>query len=210
MCHQYAENFYALYGDAVYDEDVPGLEYTVVRLLAQKGWTAATAESCTGGLVAERMTRVPGSSGVFRFGFVTYANEAKEKLLGVSHEVLEAKGAVSPEVAAQMALGALKNGEADVAVALTGIAGPDGGTEEKPVGLVWVGAATKDGVWVKKLTLGSRDRESIRQRASQYALDLVRRLTAGLPLRHARALTAEEALAGDAALWAGPAPEGED
>ena len=210
MCHQYAENFYALYGDAVYDEDVPGLEYTVVRLLAQKGWTAATAESCTGGLVAERMTRVPSSSGVFRFGFVTYANEAKEKLLGVSHEVLEAKGAVSPEVAAQMALGALKNGEADVAVALTGIAGPDGGTEEKPVGLVWVGAATKDGVWVKKLTLGSRDRESIRQRASQYALDLVRRLTAGLPLRHARALTAEEALAGDAALWAGPAPEGED
>ena len=109
-----------------------------------------------------------------------------------------------------MALGALKNGEADVAVALTGIAGPDGGTEEKPVGLVWVGAATKDGVWVKKLMLGSRDRESIRQRASQYALDLVRRLTAGLPLRHARALTAEEALTGDAALWASPAPEGED
>ena len=210
MCHQYAENFYALYGDAVYDEDVPGLEYTVVRLLAQKGWPAATAESCTGGLVAERITRVPGSSGVFRFGFVTYANEAKEKLLGVSHEVLEAKGAVSPEVAAQMALGALNNGEADVAVALTGIAGPDGGTAEKPVGLVWVGAATKDGVWVKKLTLGNRDRESVRQRASQAALDLVRRLTAGLPLRHARALTAEEALAGDEALWANPAPAGEE
>ena len=197
-------------GDYVYGVDVSSLEEVCFHLLKEKGLTFATAESCTGGLVAERMTRVPGSSGVLRFGFVTYANEAKEKLLGVSHEVLEAKGAVSPEVAAQMALGALKNGEADVAVALTGIAGPDGGTEEKPVGLVWVGAATKDGVWVKKLTLGSRDRESIRQRASQYALDLVRRLTAGLPLRHARALTAEEALAGDAALWAGPAPEGED
>ena len=133
------------------------------------------------------MTRVPGSSGVFRFGFVTYANEAKEKLLGVSHEVLEAKGAVSPRGGGPDGPGCAENGEADVAVALTGIAGPDGGTEEKPVGLVWVGAATKDGVWVKKLTLGSRDRESIRQRASQYALDLVRRLTAGLPLRHARA-----------------------
>ena len=105
---------------------------------------------------------------------------------------------------------ALNNGEADVAVALTGIAGPDGGTAEKPVGLVWVGAATKDGVWVKKLTLGNRDGESVRQGASLAALDLVRRLTAGLPLRHARALTAEEALAGDEALWANPAPAGEE
>lgn len=179
-CEEFAKNFYALYGDAVYDVDVPALEYTVVRLLGERGWCMTTAESCTGGLVAERVTNVPGSSEVFRYGFVTYANEAKEKLLGVSAHTLNTEGAVSPETAAQMALGALRAADADVAVALTGIAGPGGGTPEKPVGLVWGAAATREGVWVRKMTLGRRDRDNIRRRASQHALDMVRRLAAGL------------------------------
>ncbi|MBQ5754301.1 MAG: competence/damage-inducible protein A [Oscillospiraceae bacterium] len=173
-CREYAQKFYDILGDAIYDENVPGMEHTVVRLLAQKGMKAATAESCTGGLIAQRLTGVPGASEVFHFGFVTYANEAKEKMLGVSAHTLDTQTAVSPETAAQMAAGARAASGADVAVSVTGIAGPGGGTEEKPVGLVYLGGACQKGVWVRRLMLGQRARDTIRLWASQRALDMLR------------------------------------
>ena len=138
MCRDYARNFYRLAGDYIYAEGEEGLEYALVRALRQEGLSLATAESCTGGLVSQLVTNVPGASEVFGFGFVTYANEAKQKLLGVSGQALAKHGAVSPQVAAAMAAGAARAAGADVAVALTGIAGPGGGTPEKPVGLVYM------------------------------------------------------------------------
>lgn len=180
LCRDYAKNFYELLGDAVYDEDVNGMEDTLVRILTQKGLTIATAESCTGGLVSQRITGVAGASEVFRYGFVTYANEAKQKLLGVEEELLAKHGAVSSQTAAAMAFGALDAAGADIALALTGIAGPGGGSPEKPVGLVYIAAAHGNTVWIKKLQLGGRSRETVRLRASQQALDMARRLALGL------------------------------
>ncbi len=119
------------------------LEEVIVGLLRTKGLTVATAESCTGGLVASRLTDVPGSSDVFREGYVTYANEVKERLLGVRSETLVRFGAVSREVAGEMALGCLQASGADIAVAATGIAGPSGGSEDKPVGMVCLGLAAQ-------------------------------------------------------------------
>ena len=161
-CRAYAEKFRAILGDVIYGEDANDLEHTLVQTLTEKKLTVATAESCTGGLVSQRITQVPGSSEVFGFGFCTYANEAKHKLLGVSEATLATVGAVSWQTAAQMALGAARVSGADIAVSLTGIAGPGGGTAEKPVGLVYVGAARGDEVYVAKLLLGNRDRQSIR------------------------------------------------
>ena len=115
------------------------LALKVYDKLKKQGKTLATAESCTGGLIGATITAVPGVSECYGFGVVTYANEAKEKLLGVKKETLETLGAVSEETACQMAEGALKLSGADVAVAVTGIAGPGGGSAEKPVGLVYVG-----------------------------------------------------------------------
>lgn len=191
-CREYAQKFYEILGTAIYDEDVPGIEHTVIRLLTEKGKKTATAESCTGGLVAQRLTAVPGASEVFHFGFVTYANEAKHKLLGVSEHTLETCTAVSPETAAQMAAGAKSAAGADYAVSLTGIAGPGGGTPQRPVGLVYLGGACPEGVWVKKLMLGQRSRDVIRQWASQQALDLLRRMILGQPVPDARLYSPEE------------------
>lgn len=156
-------------------EDQP-LEHTVVNLLARMGQTVATAESCTGGLISHRITNVPGSSAVFPRGMVTYANEAKTGLLGVPEELLAAHGAVSPEVCAAMALGCLLASGTDHAVAVTGIAGPGGGSEEKPVGLVYIGLASKgvDQPHVERMVF-SVERETFKQLASQVALDLLRR-----------------------------------
>lgn len=143
----------------------------LVRLLAEKHKTVATAESCTGGMIGQSITSVPGASEVYGFGFITYANEAKEKLLGVRHETLRSYGAVSPETAREMAEGARKVSGADIAVAVTGIAGPGGGTPEKPVGLVYVGIAADSGTWAEKLCLsGSRD--EIRKQTVLAALEL--------------------------------------
>ncbi|MBQ8588584.1 MAG: nicotinamide-nucleotide amidohydrolase family protein [Clostridia bacterium] len=114
------------------------------KLLMDKGMTIATAESCTGGMLGAALTSVPGISDCYGYGVVTYSNEAKEKLLGVNHNTLAEHGAVSPETALEMACGALNISEADIAVSITGIAGPGGGTQEKPVGLVYVGIARKD------------------------------------------------------------------
>ena len=138
MCRAYAKKFYDMLGDAVYDEDVAGLEETVVHTLQEKGLTIATAESCTGGLIAQRLTSVSGSSEVFGYGFVTYWEQAKAKLVGVDPAVIEKYNVVSAPVAAQMALGAAKASGADIAVSVTGVAGPTGGDEVRPVGTVYL------------------------------------------------------------------------
>jgi nicotinamide-nucleotide amidase len=162
-------------GDAIYAEGSETMEQVVVRLARTAGKIVATAESCTGGLVASKITNAPGSSEMFRYGWVTYANEAKTTELGVSAELLERHGAVSAEVAQAMAVGALRGSGADLAVAVTGIAGPTGGTPEKPVGLVYFAIAGIDGRAQVMERLLSPNREIFKYTASQIALDLVRR-----------------------------------
>ena len=146
------------------------LEEAVVRHLEKQGLKVATAESCTGGLIAKRITDVPGSSGVFEFGWVTYANRAKTEMLGVAEDVLERYGAVSEPVVKAMAEGALLRSGADVAVAVSGVAGPGGGTPEKPVGTVWLAWAFQGGETVTEMMLYPRDRDSFRRMVSQKAL----------------------------------------
>jgi nicotinamide-nucleotide amidase len=148
----------------------------LVRSLREKGWKIATAESCTGGLVAAAITDVAGSSDVFDRGFVTYSNAAKTEMLGVPAELIAEHGAVSREVAQAMADGALKHSNADVAVAITGIAGPSGGSEEKPVGLVYIAEATRNPMVATvlfELRCGDLGRDAVRQAAVRQALQLV-------------------------------------
>ena len=151
------------------------IEHVVVDLMARMGLTVATAESCTGGLIAHRLTNVPGASAVFPRGLVTYANEAKTDLLGVPEELLAAHGAVSAEVCAAMALGCLRSAGTNHALAVTGIAGPGGGSEEKPVGTVFVGLASQ-GIEepLVQRHLFKVERETFKQLAAQAALDLLR------------------------------------
>ncbi len=156
-------------------DDGSSLEATVVRLLAEKRLTLATAESCTGGLISCRVTDVPGASAVFTHGFVTYANAAKVSLLGVPPADLDAHGAVSEPVARRMAEGALASSGADIAVAVTGIAGPDGGTPEKPVGTAWIGLAAKGAQTTAFKVFHPRNRHDFKLAVSQAALDAVRR-----------------------------------
>ena len=191
MCRDYSKNFYSRLGTSIYDADVPGLEYTVVHALQQRGLTVATAESLTGGTVAQRLTAVPGASSVLGFGYVTYSEKAKQQLLGVPAEIIERYNVVSAPVAARMALGAKQASGADIAVSLTGLAGPDGGTEQLPLGTVYVGAAMGNRVWVKHLTLGYRGREIVRQRSAAQALDMVRRLALGLEIPEAKCFAAD-------------------
>ncbi len=169
------ERMYKEFGDHIYAEgDDATMAGTVVELLREKNKTLATAESCTGGMIGSAITDIPGASQVYGFGFITYANEAKEQILGVRRETLAAHGAVSPETAAEMAAGTRRVSGADIAVAVTGIAGPGGGTAEKPVGLVYVGVASEKGVRTVKLNL-SGDRKRVRLRTVLSALDEVRR-----------------------------------
>lgn len=161
-------------------DDGSSLEGTVVRLLTEKGMTLATAESCTGGLISCRVTDVPGSSAVFTHGFITYANAAKVSLLGVSPVDLETHGAVSETVARQMAEGALRSSGADIAVAVTGIAGPDGGSPEKPVGTAWIGLAAKGSETSAIRLFHPRNRHDFKLAVSQAALETVRRKVLGL------------------------------
>lgn len=183
-CRARVEEFRAILGPCAYDVDVPGLAHTVVRVLREQGLQAATAESCTGGLVAQQLTGVPGASEVFGYGFVTYASAAKTRLLGVPAELIERCNVVSGPVAAAMARGALKASGADLSVALTGLAGPGGALPGKPVGTVYLaGGDTRTGrVHLMRLDLGGyADRDNIRTRAALYALDLLRRMALGLP-----------------------------
>lgn len=144
----------------------------LVELLKASGKTCATAESCTGGMIGSLITAVPGSSDVYLGGVVSYANSVKENVLGVSNNTLESFGAVSGECAREMALGVKKITNADIAVSVTGIAGPGGATEDKPVGLVWFGLATNDTVRVEKaIFAGSRD--EVRKSAAMHALGMI-------------------------------------
>ncbi len=156
-----------------YDEDT--LASVLFRVLQRTDKTIATAESCTGGMLGEALTSVPGISAYFGYGVVTYANDVKESVLGVRHATLMAHGAVSRETAMEMAEGLLSKSGADVAVSVTGIAGPDGGSAEKPVGLVYVGYADSDGVRDCKELHLTGDRGRIRRVTVKHALDLVRR-----------------------------------
>jgi nicotinamide-nucleotide amidase len=162
--------------DYFFGEDDETLEGAVARLLQERGATLALAESCTGGLLAKRLTDMPGSSAYFTEGLVTYSNEAKERLLGVPHALLLEHGAVSEPVARAMAEGARRISGADYGLSVTGIAGPDGGTEEKPVGLVFVGISDAEGTFAEKLdfTAWARSRDSIRERSTNRAFDLLR------------------------------------
>lgn len=134
------------------------LEEQIVKKLREKGYTITTAESCTGGLLAGRILNVSGTSEVYMEGYITYANEAKERILGVKHETLETYGAVSKETAEEMAIGAARAAKADVALSTTGIAGPGGGTVEKPVGLIYISCFLNGEVQVRELRLhGTRE-----------------------------------------------------
>ncbi len=167
-------------GDIVFGRDEESLEVVVGRLLLARRLTLAVAESCTGGLVGHRMTNVPGSSAYFDRGVVVYSNQAKTDLLGVPAELIAAKGAVSAEVAAAMAEKMRDGSGADLALAVTGIAGPTGGTPEKPVGLTYIALAHAGGVAAHEFRFFT-DRDLNKQRAVQTALDLVRRHLLGLP-----------------------------
>lgn len=145
------------------------MERAVAEALLASGKTVATAESCTGGMIASRLVNVPGISAALLEGHVTYANEAKVRVLGVPRETIAAHGAVSQETARAMAEGLRARCGADICVATTGIAGPDGGTEEKPVGLVWIAIATAGGTQAQKLQLRG-DRKRIRTLATLNAL----------------------------------------
>jgi nicotinamide-nucleotide amidase len=168
-------------GACVYGEGGVSLEEVVGRLLVERRETLAVAESCTGGLVGHRITNVPGSSRYFLGGAEVYSNPAKQAILGVRHETLDAHGAVSEETAAEMADGARRRFGADVAIAITGIAGPDGGTPEKPVGTVCFGLASASGTLTRRHHLWG-NREWVKLLASQVALDWVRRYALELPV----------------------------
>lgn len=146
------------------------LSQQVGRTLGLRGETLTSAESCTGGWIAKVITDVPGSSAWFERGFVTYSNQAKEQLIGVSPQTLDAYGAVSEQVVREMAAGALQAAQADYAVSVSGIAGPDGGSEEKPVGTVWFGFADNQGQIFARKALFAGDRDAVRRQATEFAL----------------------------------------
>ncbi|WP_322200773.1 competence/damage-inducible protein A [Acutalibacter intestini] len=184
LCQPLIDEIKKRLGNFVYSVDVDSLEELVVGLLAQQGKTLATAESCTGGLLAKRITDISGSSAVFHMGCVTYANEVKEQLLGVPHEILEEHGAVSQETARAMAEGIVQASGSSLGVGITGIAGPEGGTPEKPVGLVYIALSDGKNTWVaKRRPLGrTKERAWHRHCAASQALDMVRRYLQGLPV----------------------------
>lgn len=169
-------------GNAVYGVDAGGLAKRVVSLLAEKEMKIATAESCTAGLLSGRLTEVPGVSSVFECGVAAYSKEIKHQVLGVPESVLAECGAVSPETAGAMAVGARRVGGADIGIGITGVAGPDP-SEGKAVGTVYVALADEKRVWVKKVFAGhgNEDREYIRNMATLYALDMSRRYLEALP-----------------------------
>lgn len=158
----------------VYGVDYNCIEEAVVGMLKEHHLKVATAESCTGGLIAKRITDVPGASEVFECGIISYANGIKHKVLGVSEDDLNKYGAVSEPVAKQMAQGALKVSGADIAVSVTGIAGPDSDSTGKPVGLVYIGLADKENVWVREIRTSRTDRSYNRYVSASNALDMIR------------------------------------
>jgi len=183
----------AILGDLVYGADVSGLPQVVLEAARDRGLTLGTAESCTGGLIAKRITDIPGSASAFKGGVVCYHCEIKAGVLGVPQALLDEKGAVCPEVAREMAQGARRVLGCDLAMAVTGVAGPDPDERGNPVGLVYTALAAPDGVWVKKLNLASlaARRDRTRNLAANHALDMARRWLAGLDPASDRAREAE-------------------
>lgn len=167
------------FAEDIVTESETSIEQVLIERLAAAGQTVATAESCTGGLIASTLTDVSGSSDVFHRGYVTYANEAKTELLGVPESMLAEHGAVSEPVARAMAEGCLKNSRADHAIAVTGIAGPTGGSEEKPIGTVYIAVTSRGGETVVRHECFTSDRVSFKQRTTRAALDLLRRRLCG-------------------------------
>ena len=155
------------------DSELMQLSEQVGMALKARGATVTTAESCTGGWVAKTLTDIAGSSAWFERGFVTYSNEAKSQMIGVSEATLLSHGAVSEPVVVEMAIGALRAARADYAISVSGIAGPDGGSAEKPVGTVWFGVASASGRGVTRRECFAGDRESVRRQATAYALNLL-------------------------------------
>ena len=182
LCRPLADEVIKRLGNFVYGENVEGLAETLVEELKKSGRKLALAESCTGGLVAKLITDRPGSSLIFNCGVVSYSNDIKQSLLGVKKETLQTYGAVSTQTACEMAFGIKKLAGADFGVGITGIAGPDGGTAEKPVGLVYVAVADATGIYSRRLILGhgTDEREYIRYLTALNALDIVRRINSGL------------------------------
>ena len=161
-------------GIDIYGEDTDTLESVVGKLLAEKQLTLSVAESCTGGLLAERITDISGSSRYFKGGVVSYADDAKERFLGIPGKEIRDFGAISSEIAKEMARNVREKAQSDFSISITGIAGPEGGTIDKPVGLVFIGIADKDGVIVEKRTFMG-DRLQIRNMSVHSSLDLLRR-----------------------------------
>jgi nicotinamide-nucleotide amidase len=174
MIAQRKQQIVTILGPVVYSTEDKTLPEVVGELLRQKKMTLATAESCTGGLVGKLITDVPGSSDYYRGGWVAYSNELKNRELGVPEERLKKYGAVSEPVAGAMAQGAVRKSGADAAIAITGIAGPDGGTEQKPVGLVYIAVQIGKNLEVREFRFAPLSREMIRQRAALSALNLLR------------------------------------
>ena len=169
-------------GDVIYGVDQEGLDECVLRLLAKKGMTLSAAESCTGGLIAKRITDYPGASAYFLGGVVSYTNPVKENLLGVDPKTIERCTVISEPVAKEMCEHVRALTGSDLAVSVTGLAGPDGDGVH-PVGTVCLGLATPEGTVTDTLNIPGRDRENVRQYASQHAFDLVRRYLMGLPVK---------------------------
>lgn len=163
-------------GEAIFGSEDDTLESVVAGLLRAKRLTLSTAESCTGGLLAQRLTNIPGSSSYFLRGLVTYSNESKCDLLGIDPDLIQSNGAVSEPVAEAMASGCRTSTESDLAISITGIAGPTGGDPpDKPIGLVLIGLASDRGTKVKRVLLGEHlDRQEVRSRATSVALNLLR------------------------------------
>ncbi|TAH38871.1 MAG: nicotinamide-nucleotide amidohydrolase family protein [Planctomycetota bacterium] len=168
-------------GEILWGRDDETLEGVAVRILAERGQTVATAESCTGGRLAAALTAIPGASDVFRYGWITYADAAKTSELGVPAELLRGAGAVSPETAIAMAEGARRKASADWALSITGIAGPGGGSAEKPVGLVWIGVAGPQGSYaVRRRMFARAGRAAVQEQSVRDALEALRRELLGL------------------------------
>ncbi|MBS1173272.1 MAG: CinA protein [Proteobacteria bacterium] len=165
----------------VSDEELHQLAHELGGMLLARGWMVATAESCTGGWVGQLLTAIPGSSAWYERGFITYANAAKQEMLGVSAEILETHGAVSEETASAMAAGALAHSHAQATLAISGIAGPGGGTPQKPVGLVCYGWALADGTRMSSTCRLDGNREEIRSRAVAAAMRGLIELMGGKP-----------------------------
>lgn len=177
---QWTDKFSSRFSDYIIGYDSTRLPEALNKALLEQGKVIVTAESCTGGLIASQITTEAGSSAVFNAGYITYANHIKTSTLGVSEDSFAQEGAVSETVARQMAQGALEKSGADVVVAVTGIAGPDGGTVDKPVGTVWIAWGEKTQLHARRFVL-PMSRVRFQQMAAAISMDLVRRMLLGLP-----------------------------